>query len=226
MKPFQLIRHPITDLSFLEHFFLDLSEVDYLDPQFFPEIPKNAAWVQVDFKMDVSLPDSFIAFEKKLTFIEKKPVVYSVEGVDTIENIGEIRELLSEQQRHHHQLDSNYFADLDTFPLDAYLKEIQEKLDCGVAAAFGIREGGERIGFAVVEEEDCSAYLLELMITSSSRGKGLGRLLLAACESWAASRGLVRLWTSLSARNQLAFGFYQKQGFITFKERYVHQLNK
>ena len=220
MHSFELIHTPVTDLSFSDYFYLDLSELG-VDSENLFKLPEEKAWVQVDLPSDVSLPDGFGAFEKRLIFIQKKPELESISETIPIEDILEIRHLLTEQQAYHYQLDAEYFASLKDFRIDAYLNEIQEKLNDGSAAAFGIRENGMWFGFAVLEKEDDSAYLLELMVVEEARGKGYGKVLVAASENWAAEQHFTRLWTSVSAQNDSAFAFYQKLGFKTFKERYA-----
>lgn len=220
MHPFETVHISVTDLSFSDYLYLDLSELG-VDSENLLKLPEEKAWVQVDLHVGVSPPEIFGAFEKRLIFIQKKPVPQFISKAIPIEDIFGIRDLLAQQQAFHYQLNEDYFSSLENFQIDAYLDEIQEKLNDGSAAAFGVQENGIWFGFAVVEKDDDAAYLLELMVGEEARGKGYGKILVAACENWAVEQQFTRLWTSLSARNDSAFTFYQKLGFKPFKERYA-----
>lgn len=220
MTSFQHIHISVTDLSFSDYYYLDFSEGDRVLEDL-NELPRGS-WIQVDIPFNSPRASIFEGFEKRLIFIQKKPCLQPVSGVISIENIFEIRELLIKQQEYHYDLDPDYFSDVDHFQVESYLQEIREKLRGGYASAFGIQENGRWIGFAVVEKDKDTAYLLELMVEKSARGKGYGKMLLAACENWTAERDLCCLWTSLSSQNETAFHFYEKTGFEPSKERYSH----
>lgn len=221
MTHFEYIHISVTDLSFSDYYYLDFYEnarmlVDLT------ELPRGS-WIQVDFPFNSRLPSVFECFQERLIFIQKKPSLLPVRGVFSIENIFEIQDLLIKQQKHHYGLDPDYFSTVERFSVDAYLQEIQEKLRLGDASAFGIQDNGRWIGFSVVEKDESTAYLLELMVEESARGKGYGKMLLAACENWTFERELCCLWTNLSSQNKSAFRFYEKTGFVPFKVRYSHK---
>lgn len=216
MPSFELVHIAATDLRFSDYFYVDLSGGGSVQ-----ELPGEDWWIQVDLAVGVTIPEVFGGFEKRLIFIEKKPDMEARNEATPIEDIFEMRDLIEEQQVYHYRLDTEYFADLESFHAHDYLAEIQGKLEDGTGAAFGIREKDEWIGFAVVEKDQDAAYLLELIVKESARGKGYGKILVAACEHWAVERGLARLWTSVSAQNDSAFGFYERLGFVGFKERYA-----
>lgn len=221
MHSFEHIHISVTDLSFSDYYYLDFSEGDQVLVDL-NELPRGS-WIQIDIPFNSPLSSIFEDFEKRLIFIQKKPSLQPVSGVISIEDIFEIRDLLIKQQEYHYDLDPDYFSDVDHFQVESYLQEIQGKLRDGDASAFGIQENGQWIGFAVVEKDKDTAYLLELMVEESTRGKGYGKMLLAACENWTAERELCCLWTSLSSQNESAFRFYQKAGFQSFKERYSYK---
>lgn len=222
MSTFEKIHIFATDLSFSDYYYLDLTE-SASEVKDFEEFSKDT-WVQVDSALKDPSNLAQMGFKKTLIFIQKTPQFQPVSGVLPIHDVSEIRELLLEQQRYHYDLDPEYFADPEHFNVENYSEEIKEKMNLGEAALFGIREDDRWIGFAVVEKDMDSAYLLELLITASARGKGYGKILLVACENWAVGQNLNHLWTTASADNASALSFYERTGFSPYKERWSRRI--
>lgn len=217
MPSFESIHIAVTDLSFSDYLYLDLSQGAEFD---FAAPVSSKQWVQIDLPLDVEAPTDF---RKRLIFIEKIPQVHDVStSIVSLSDIGSFNDLLFEQQAFHYKLDANYFADPVDFQIDAYLAEIAEKLQKRTAAAFGVFENEELVGFSVVElEENGSAYLLELMVREEVRGKGYGKNLLQAAETWAADWKVELFWSSVAVANESAQYFYERQGFTSSKVRWA-----
>ncbi len=217
MPPFETVHISVTDLSFSDYLYLDLS---YGVGSDFAIPAGSKQWIQIDLPLGVEAP---AGFWKRLPFIEKIPQTHVVSPkIVPLSDVESFKNLLFEQQAFHYQLDNEYFADPAVFEIDAYLAEIDEKLQDGTAAAYGVFEAGELLGFSVVElEDDGSAYLLELMVRGKARGKGYGKSLLQAAESWASERQVGRFWTSVAAGNESALNFYERQGFEPSKVRWA-----
>ena len=85
---------------------------------------------------------------------------------------------------------------------------------------------GQPIGWSIVYEEDTEAfiraeerrfaYLAELFVAESWRGRGVGQSLIAACEDWARQSGYSTIRIDLLARNQRAARAYAKAGYAPY----------
>jgi ribosomal protein S18 acetylase RimI-like enzyme len=80
------------------------------------------------------------------------------------------------------------------------------------------RLGGEIVGMVAVTEQRhwsgvLDAYVGELATAAHLEGRGIGRALLAAAESWASARGLARITLETGAANERARGFYGALGY-------------
>jgi GNAT superfamily N-acetyltransferase len=92
--------------------------------------------------------------------------------------------------------------------------------------------GGQAVGWAVVypDENDIYvearertfAYISELFVVEETRGTGVGRNLIAACESWARDRGITVMLIGVLSGNRRAEAIYRQAGFAP----YATQLRK
>lgn len=90
---------------------------------------------------------------------------------------------------------------------------------------FVAEQGGVAAGFAVVKETETPpyrcfvphryAYLMDLVVEPSSRGCGLGRLLIGEVERWAQARNLDYVELQVLEENQRAADLYEQCGFTT-----------
>ena len=86
-----------------------------------------------------------------------------------------------------------------------------------------IAEDDQPLGWAVVHDETGDvfltaderrfAFIAELFVMEAARGKGIGRALIAACETWARARGFATIRIAVLAGNTRAAGLYQKAGY-------------
>jgi len=83
-------------------------------------------------------------------------------------------------------------------------------------------EDGEIAGFAVAQDRDTPpfncviqnryCYLMDMAVAPARRGRGLGRALLGAAESWARGRGLKWLELNVLEENKAAYKLYEQAG--------------
>jgi len=82
----------------------------------------------------------------------------------------------------------------------------------------------EKAEIFVVEPERTHGFLAELYVLPQARGKGLGRALIAGCETWARERGHRLLTVGVLARNPMAIRAYEGAGYapyIAIMRRYL-----
>ncbi len=81
----------------------------------------------------------------------------------------------------------------------------------------GLRNGGRLVAIADALRDyprDGIWWLGLLLVAPESRGRGLGRRLYAAFESWAAAQGARELRLCVQAQNTRAHEFWQEIGFV------------
>jgi GNAT superfamily N-acetyltransferase len=101
-------------------------------------------------------------------------------------------------------------------PRDVVRKSIENSL------CFGVFEGDQQVGFArVISDRATYAYIGDVFILESHRGRGLGKKLMAAIMGHPELEGL-RRW-SLVTRD--AHGLYEQFGFtsLTNPQRYMER---
>ena len=117
-------------------------------------------------------------------------------------------------------------ADLgyDVTPADAAarLSRILTRVDQQflVAEIDGRPVGWIHLGVVEYIETGAFAVINGLVVDSSCRGQGIGRLLLEWAEDWATKRGvsIVRLWSTTS--RERAHRFYERLGYTKIKTQY------
>jgi GNAT superfamily N-acetyltransferase len=90
-----------------------------------------------------------------------------------------------------------------------------------VGWAFAHEEHGELF---IAEPERRHGFLAELFVDSQARGKGLGRALIEACETWSRGRDHKLLMIGVLAKNQAAIRAYEGSGYapyVTLMRRYL-----
>ncbi|HTT99732.1 MAG TPA: GNAT family N-acetyltransferase [Rhizomicrobium sp.] len=69
--------------------------------------------------------------------------------------------------------------------------------------------------FVVPEERDY-AYVFELFVAEAVRGQGVGRALIAACETWARSKNFKTIQIGVLAGNTRAAKIYREAGYSDY----------
>ena len=70
-------------------------------------------------------------------------------------------------------------------------------------------------------EADAYAEIGGLVVDANSRGQGLGKTLLAACEKWASERGYSTMSVHSNMKRSEAPPFYEGMGYGIVKTQYV-----
>lgn len=73
--------------------------------------------------------------------------------------------------------------------------------------------GGRLLATVMVGHDGHRAWLYYLAVREDSRGQGLGRLLVRACEQWAHSRGVPKLQLMVRTGNEPVLAFYERLGY-------------
>jgi GNAT superfamily N-acetyltransferase len=115
---------------------------------------------------------------------------------------------------------------IDTHVAKDYLAVLRERADKNGRILIAQNKTGEALGWAVVHEdkeeiyvvpeERCYARINELYVESEGRGRGVGRVLIAACEDWARGRNYKQVMIGACSENALAMGVYQGLGYTPY----------
>jgi GNAT superfamily N-acetyltransferase len=88
------------------------------------------------------------------------------------------------------------------------------------SAVYVADAGGDVLGLVAVhvcpffERPGAWGRIVALVVADHARGRGIGGLLVAAAESFAAGRGCVRMEVTSHARRREAHGFYRRRGYV------------
>jgi ribosomal protein S18 acetylase RimI-like enzyme len=136
--------------------------------------------------------------------------------------------LVREMQAHEMQFNPHYKSAeaIGSWYLDLLKKNCAD-LDGVILVAL---DGSTYVGMAVVftrvvekgegeEMAHVSAHLSEIVVTQAARGRGIGRALLAECETRARAAGRTELTLAVFPGNTAARQLYQSVGFVDFKIR-------
>jgi GNAT superfamily N-acetyltransferase len=100
----------------------------------------------------------------------------------------------------------------------------------GASLVIAEDDSGVRLGFAYLETlvdyftSEPHGHLGMIAVGSAAEGRGVGRALMQAAESWARSRGFSRLTLNVFAGNARARAFYEMLEFEAETLRYVKNL--
>lgn len=113
---------------------------------------------------------------------------------------------------------------LDTAYAEDQFTDLMKNLDTGTI--FLAEDGGRPVGWVMVYETEGKPYVIaeerrqavicELYVDTSTRGKGAGRALLAACEDWARGRGITVIHIGHLSANARASEVYEKAGYAPY----------
>ena len=105
-----------------------------------------------------------------------------------------------------------------------YIAWLQSQVEKHGGEILVAAQGGQAVGYAVIlirgpNEDDDEvaydyAYVRDIAVTASQRGKGLGKRLLDACEQCASKAGAERLRISVLSQNLGARQLYTSFGFV------------
>lgn len=102
-------------------------------------------------------------------------------------------------------------ADL-TRPWNDPVADFDRAIGGATSAILLLREGGVVLGTAMVGEDGHRGWVYYLAVAEAARGRGHGRALMAAAESWLRARGCPKLQLMVREGNDAAIGFYRALG--------------
>ena len=108
----------------------------------------------------------------------------------------------------------------------ARFRAMQERTDAVVFVAAdvdGVVQGWVHVYGRYHVESDRTAEIGGLVVASESRGKGIGRSLMAAAEAWARERGYGQVRLGSNTLRADAHRFYQNLGYTIAKSHYRFQ---
>ncbi len=142
------------------------------------------------------------------------PQIRPAQGADT----DAIGNLYAELFAHMHALQSNYY-------LQARQDEsfIQAMIESDEATLLVAEKDSQILGFIIVQQQktppyNCIAphdfaYIIDLVVTQSARGSGLGKQLMQAAQEWAQGRGLDYIELGVLSNNLGAIALYEQLGY-------------
>ena len=100
---------------------------------------------------------------------------------------------------------------------------IKSVIESGSDDIFLAKENQQVLGFALVQQKSTPpfpcfvplqyAYLLDLVVASDQRGRGIGRQLIQAVKDWAAARKLEYIELGVLTQNEGAVRLYESMAF-------------
>jgi GNAT superfamily N-acetyltransferase len=75
-------------------------------------------------------------------------------------------------------------------------------------------DGGKLVGFANLDLGGGAAYLQNLLVSKTARGKGIGKLLLKRSEAFARKKRCHIIYLKTSEKHTEAIELYKKQGYV------------
>lgn len=113
---------------------------------------------------------------------------------------------------------------VDARVAEDYFAEIPQLAAKG--AIFIAEEAGKALGWVLVyrdsnelyvlEEERAIATIRELYVDAQARGRGVGQMLIGACEDWARGQRLKVVMIGVLAGNERALRIYRSAGFSPY----------
>lgn len=92
-------------------------------------------------------------------------------------------------------------------------KDIVRKLADDADGLLVAVDGDRLIGTAMAGYDGHRGWIYYLAVTADRRGRGIGKQLVAACESILARRGCAKVNLMVRADNREALGFYERVGY-------------
>ncbi|MCI0451140.1 MAG: GNAT family N-acetyltransferase [Candidatus Latescibacteria bacterium] len=76
----------------------------------------------------------------------------------------------------------------------------------------------------VLHSNDRMAQLVLIVVAERARRSGVGKVLVRACEAWAAGRGCKRMLVTSGEERKEAHAFYQAMGYHHYARRFAKRL--
>lgn len=96
---------------------------------------------------------------------------------------------------------------------DPPLEDFDRALEQPDAAVLGIDDDGALVGTVMVGVDGHRGWMYYLAVRTTHRGRGLGRVLVAAAEAWLADHGAPKAQLMVRGTNARALAFYERIGY-------------
>ena len=100
-----------------------------------------------------------------------------------------------------------------TRPWNDPLDDLRRALAGPASTVLAGIENEALVATAMVGHDGHRGWVYYLAVRESGRGRGLGRKMMQACESWLAERGVPKLNIMVRGDNAAARGFYESLGY-------------
>ena len=100
-----------------------------------------------------------------------------------------------------------------TRPWNDPLDDLRRALAGPASTVLAGIENEALVATAMVGHDGHRGWVYYLAVRESDRGRGLGRKMMQACESWLAERGVPKLNIMVRGDNAAARGFYESLGY-------------
>jgi ribosomal protein S18 acetylase RimI-like enzyme len=104
-------------------------------------------------------------------------------------------------------------------PREDFLKAV----DSASSTVLGVREDGILVGSVMVGYDGHRGWVYYLSVAKAFRGRGYGRRLMAAAETWLRSRGAPKIQFMVRRENDEVIEFYTRLGYVP---QYVQVLGR
>lgn len=133
-------------------------------------------------------------------------------------DIGTIGDIYAELFTHMHTLQPGYY--LQARQDESFIKTM---IESDQASLFVAEQDNRVLGFIIVQQQQTPtynciaphdfAYVIDLVVTESARGMGIGKQLMQAAQEWAQVRGLDYIELGALSNNTGAIKLYEQLGF-------------
>jgi len=127
-----------------------------------------------------------------------------------------------EAQKFASQFDKDILISKDS--LKEILKLTENEFKDPRISYFVAREGDKIVGIAILsvpKEMGKSAYLGELFVEESHRGRGIGKLLVENAVEIARKNGLKKFQLTVAKGNKIGINFYKSLSFVSKRRAYI-----
>ncbi len=155
--------------------------------------------------------------------------VASIREFDPARDTPALKSLVIELQNHERQYEPGMPEGSEM--AQKYIDLVLARCHTWDGRVFVADAGGEVVGFSCVwarmkSDDDPSehAFVSDLAVSESHRGRGIGRALLSAAEAYARTRGARVMRIRVLAQNAVARGLYEAAGFLPHEIQLVKHL--
>lgn len=100
-----------------------------------------------------------------------------------------------------------------TRPWNDPQSELRRAMEADSSTVLALVDGGVLLGTAMVGHDGHRGWVYYLAVVPEAQGRGLGRLLMRACENWVCARNIPKLNLMVRCDNAAVRTFYEKLGY-------------